>query len=105
MKRSPTGARSRLFVEVPIMSAPPPIRLSLLDLAPVSSFSLLANRRRLAGFSIGGSRGTQEMLDYCAEQNTTSDVEVMPIERIEEAYERTVKGDVRYRFVIDMKTL
>lgn len=45
------------------------------------------------------------MLDYCAEKNITSDVEVIPIERIEEAYERTIRGDVRYRFVIDMKTL
>ncbi|HYY56148.1 MAG TPA: NAD(P)-dependent alcohol dehydrogenase [Pyrinomonadaceae bacterium] len=73
--------------------------------AELHAFSLLANRRRLAGSSIGGIRETQEMLDYCAEKNITSDVEVIPIERIEEAYERTVKGDVRYRFVIDMKTL
>jgi alcohol dehydrogenase (NADP+) len=73
--------------------------------AELHAFSLLANRRRLAGSSIGGIRETQEMLDYCAERNITSDVEVIPITRIEEAYERTVKGDVRYRFVIDMKTL
>jgi uncharacterized zinc-type alcohol dehydrogenase-like protein len=71
----------------------------------LSAFSLLANRRRLAGSLIGGIRETQEMLDYCAEKNITSDVEVIPVERIEEAYERTIKGDVRYRFVIDMKTL
>jgi alcohol dehydrogenase (NADP+) len=73
--------------------------------AELQAFSLLANRRSLAGSSIGGIRETQEMLDYCAEKNITSDVEVIPIERIEEAYERTVKGDVRYRFVIDMRTL
>jgi uncharacterized zinc-type alcohol dehydrogenase-like protein len=73
--------------------------------AELEAFSVIANRRRLAGSSIGGIRETQEMLDYCAEKNITSDVEVIPIERIEEAYERTVKGDVRYRFVIDMKTL
>ncbi|HEX8139177.1 MAG TPA: NAD(P)-dependent alcohol dehydrogenase [Pyrinomonadaceae bacterium] len=73
--------------------------------AELQAFSLLANRRRLAGSSIGGIRETQEMLDYCAEKGITSDVEVIAIERIEEAYERTVKGDVRYRFVIDMKTL
>jgi alcohol dehydrogenase (NADP+) len=73
--------------------------------AELHAFSLLANRRRLAGSSIGGIRETQEMLDYCAEKNITSDVEVIPIRRIEEAYERTVKGDVRYRFVIDMETL
>ena len=71
----------------------------------LSAFSLLANRRRLAGSLIGGIRETQEMLDYCAEKNITSDVEVIPIKQIEEAYERTIKGDVRYRFVIDMKTL
>ncbi len=61
--------------------------------------------RRLAGSSIGGIRETQEMLDHCAEKNITSDVEVIPIERIEGAYERTVKSDVRHRCVIDMKTL
>ena len=71
----------------------------------LSAFSLLANRRRLAGSLIGGIRETQEMLDYCAEKNITSDVEVISIKQIEEAYERTIKGDVRYRFVIDMKTL
>jgi alcohol dehydrogenase (NADP+) len=73
--------------------------------AELSAFSVVANRRRLAGSSIGGIRETQEMLDYCAEKNITSDVEVIPVERLEEAYERTIKGDVRYRFVIDMKTL
>ena len=71
----------------------------------LDAFSIVANRRRLAGSSIGGIRETQEMLDYCAEKKITSDVEVISIERIEEAYERTIKGDVRYRFVIDMKTL
>jgi len=54
---------------------------------------------------IGGIRETQEMLDYCAEHTVTSDVEVIPIKQINEAYERTIKGDVRYRFVIDMKSL
>lgn len=73
--------------------------------AELRAISLLANRRRLAGSSIGGIHETQEMLDYCAKKNITSDVEVISIERIEEAYGRTVKGDVRYRFVIDMKTL
>lgn len=71
----------------------------------VKAFSLLTNRRNLAGSMIGGIRETQEMLDYCAEKKITSDVEVIPIQRIEEAYERTIKGDVRYRFVIDMKSL
>jgi uncharacterized zinc-type alcohol dehydrogenase-like protein len=73
--------------------------------AEVAAFSLISNGRTLAGSMIGGIRETQEMLDYCAEKNITSDVEVIPIQRIEEAYERTVRGDVRYRFVIDMKSL
>src|SRR5207244_11424203 len=71
----------------------------------VRLFSLLLKRRTLAGSIIGGIRETQEMLDYCAEKNITSDVEVIPIQQVEAAWERTVKGDVRYRFVIDMQTL
>ncbi|TSA04344.1 MAG: NAD(P)-dependent alcohol dehydrogenase [Nitrospiraceae bacterium] len=71
----------------------------------VDAFSLILKRRTLAGSLIGGIRETQEMLDYCAAKNITSDVEVIPIQQVEAAYERTIKGDVRYRFVIDMKTL
>lgn len=71
----------------------------------VSAFSVITNRRTLAGSMIGGIRETQEMLDYCAEKSITADVEVIPIQQIEAAYERTIKGDVRYRFVIDMKSL
>ena len=71
----------------------------------VNAFSLITNGRTLAGSMIGGIRETQEMLDYCAAKGITSDVEVIPIQRIEEAYERTVKADVRYRFVIDMQSL
>jgi alcohol dehydrogenase (NADP+) len=71
----------------------------------VGAFALATNRRRLAGSSIGGIRETQEMLDFCAAHNITSDVEVIPIQQINEAYARTVRNDVRYRFVIDMKTL
>lgn len=71
----------------------------------VNAFSLILKRRTLAGSLIGGTRETQEMLDYCAAKNITSDVEVIPIQQVEAAYERTIKGDVRYRFVIDMKTL
>jgi alcohol dehydrogenase (NADP+) len=68
--------------------------------------NLLAQKRRtLAGSMIGGIRETQEMLDFCAEHKITSDVEVISIEQIDEAFERTVKGNVRYRFVIDMKSL
>ncbi len=73
--------------------------------AEVQAFSLITNGRSLAGSMIGSIRETQEMLDYCAEHNITSEVEVIPIQQIKEAYERTIKGDVRYRFVIDMKTL
>ena len=71
----------------------------------VHAFALISNNRSLVGSSIGGIRETQEMLDYCAANNITSDVEVIPIQNIEEAYERTIKGDVRYRFVIDMQSL
>jgi alcohol dehydrogenase (NADP+) len=71
----------------------------------VHAFSLLLKRRKLAGSVIGGIRETQEMLDYCAEEKITSDVEVIPIQQVNEAYERTLKSDVKYRFVIDMKTL
>src|SRR5215212_3975373 len=71
----------------------------------VGAFSLITNGRSLAGSMIGGIRETQEMLDYCAEKGISSDVEVIAIQKIEEAYERTVKGDVRYRFVIDIASL
>lgn len=69
------------------------------------AFPLIGRRRSLAGSLIGGIRQTQEMLDYCAEKNIAADVEVIPMDRINEAYERTVKGDVHYRFVIDLDTL
>ena len=71
----------------------------------VHAFSLIPKRRTLAGSNIGGIRETQEMLDYCAAKNIASDVEVIPMQQVEAAWERTIKGDVRYRFVIDMKTL
>ncbi len=73
--------------------------------APIHAFSLLANRRSLTGSGIGGMKETQEMLDYCAEHGIVSDIEIIPIDKINEAYERVVKSDVKYRFVIDMKTL
>jgi uncharacterized zinc-type alcohol dehydrogenase-like protein len=71
----------------------------------VHPFSVVANRRSLAGSGIGGMRETQEMLDYCAEHGIVSDVEVIPIDTINEAFERVIKSDVKYRFVIDLKTL
>lgn len=68
-------------------------------------FALLGNRRSIAGSSIGGIPETQEMLDYCAKHSITSDIELIDIANINEAYERMLKGDVKYRFVIDMATL
>jgi uncharacterized zinc-type alcohol dehydrogenase-like protein len=72
---------------------------------PVGVFSLLFRRRQLAGSIIVGIRETQEMLDFCAEHGITADVEVIPIQRINEAYDRLAKSDVKYRFVIDMASL
>lgn len=72
---------------------------------PVSSFSLIMGRRSMAGSLIGGIRETQEMLDYCAKNGVQADVEVVPVAQVNEAYERVLSGDVRYRFVLDMKTL
>ncbi len=73
--------------------------------AQVPAFNLIFQRRSLAGSLIGGLPETQEMLDYCAAHNIVSDVEVIAMKDINEAYERMMKGDVRYRFVIDMATL
>lgn len=61
--------------------------------------------KRLAGSGIGGVAETQQMLDYCAKHQIVSDVEVIPIQKINEAYERMMRGDVRYRFVIDLASL
>jgi uncharacterized zinc-type alcohol dehydrogenase-like protein len=73
--------------------------------AEVPALNLILKRRSLTGSLIGGIPETQEMLDYCAEHNIVSDVEVIDIKDINESYERMLKGDVRYRFVIDMATL
>lgn len=72
---------------------------------PVASFGLIFGRHQLAGSGIGGIRETQEMLDFCAEHGITSDVETIRIDQINEAYERLLKSDVKYRFVIDMASL
>jgi alcohol dehydrogenase (NADP+) len=72
---------------------------------PVGAFSLTARRRSIAGSQIGGIRETQEMLDFCSKHNIGSDIEVIPIQKVNEAYERVLKSDVRYRFVIDMGSL
>jgi uncharacterized zinc-type alcohol dehydrogenase-like protein len=73
--------------------------------SPILGFGLIARRRQLAGSLIGGIRETQEMLDFCAEHGITSDVELIRIQQVNEAYERLLKSDVKYRFVIDMASL
>ncbi|MCU0291054.1 MAG: NAD(P)-dependent alcohol dehydrogenase [Thermoanaerobaculaceae bacterium] len=72
---------------------------------PVAAFMLISGNRRLAGSLIGGIAETQEMLDHCAKHGIVSDIEVIPIQQINEAYERMIRGDVRYRFVIDIASL
>jgi uncharacterized zinc-type alcohol dehydrogenase-like protein len=71
----------------------------------VSVFGLIFARRSFSGSLIGGIAETQEMLDFCGKHNITSDVEVIPIQTINEAYERLAKSDVKYRFSIDMASL
>jgi alcohol dehydrogenase (NADP+) len=71
----------------------------------VASFGLIFNRRSLSGSPIGGIPETQEMLDFCGAHNITADVEVIPIQKVNEAYERLLKADVKYRFSIDMASL
>ena len=71
----------------------------------VAAFSLLFGRRSLSGSPIGGIAETQEMLDFCGDHNVTADVEVVPIQKVNEAYERLLKSDVKYRFSIDMASL
>jgi uncharacterized zinc-type alcohol dehydrogenase-like protein len=73
--------------------------------AQIPAFNLIFQRRSIGGSLIGGLPETQEMLDYCAEHNIVSDVEVIAMKDINEAYERMLNGDVRYRFVIDMQSL
>ena len=72
---------------------------------PVTAFSFLMGRRSLSGSAIGGVRETQEMLDFCADHGITSDIELIPIQQINQAYDRLLKSDVKYRFVIDMASL
>jgi alcohol dehydrogenase (NADP+) len=72
---------------------------------PVAAFGLLFGRKSVSGSPIGGLPETQEMLDFCGDHNITSDVEVIPIQKVDEAYERLLKSDVKYRFSIDMASL
>jgi alcohol dehydrogenase (NADP+) len=71
----------------------------------VSAFALIYGRRSLSGSPIGGIAETQEMLDFCDKHNITADVEVIPIQKVNEAYERMLRSDVKYRFSIDMASL
>jgi uncharacterized zinc-type alcohol dehydrogenase-like protein len=72
---------------------------------PIAAFNLIFGRHSLAGSGIGGIRETQEMLDFCADNGITADIEVIKIQQINDAYQRLAKGDVKYRFVIDMASL
>jgi uncharacterized zinc-type alcohol dehydrogenase-like protein len=81
-----------------LVGAPP-------EAIPIEAFSLIHRRRQLAGSLIGGIAETQEMLDFCAERGITCDIEMISIDKINEAYERMLKSDVKYRFVIDLATL
>src|SRR6266480_5603899 len=72
---------------------------------PVTAFNLLLPRRNFAGSAIGGIAETQEMLDFCAAHGIVSDIEMIPMQKINEAWDRLLKQDVRYRFVIDMASL
>ena len=71
----------------------------------MAAFSLLMPRRSFAGSAIGGIAETQEMLDFCAKHAIASDIEIIPIQKINDAWDRLLKQDVRYRFVIDMASL
>jgi uncharacterized zinc-type alcohol dehydrogenase-like protein len=84
--------------EMTLVGAPP-------EAMPLNSFSLIFGRHKLGGSLIGGIRETQEMLDYCARKKILSDIELIPGNKINEAYERTLRSDVKYRFVIDCKSL
>lgn len=72
---------------------------------PVAAFSVIMGRRSFAGSMIGGIAETQEMLDFCGQHNITADIEMINIQQVNDAYERLLKGDVKYRFVIDMASL
>ena len=71
----------------------------------IAAFPLIFRRRSFSGSLIGGIKETQEMLDFCGEHDITADVEVIPIQKVNEAYDRMVKSDVKYRFSIDMGSL
>ena len=88
----------RPFGTMAVVGVPP-------EAVPVHAFSLITGNRRLVGSLIGGIAETQEMLDFCASRGVSAEVEVIPMQAINEAYERMMRGDVRYRFVIDLASL
>jgi uncharacterized zinc-type alcohol dehydrogenase-like protein len=77
----------------------------LTDTEPLAGVSVIIGRKSVAGSAIGGLAETQEMMDFCAEHGIVSDVEVVQIQGVNKAYERLLKNDVKYRFVIDMASL
>ena len=95
---TPTSTCSTATAHITLVGAPPkPL--------PVSAFGLIVGRHSLSGSNIGGIPETQEMLDFCGAHNITTDVEIIPIQKVNEAYERMLKSDVKYRFSIDMASL
>ena len=87
------------------MAATPAICHGVKQPPTINMFGLITKRASIAGSMIGGMVETQQMLDYCAQHDIVSDVEVIPIQQINEAFERMLRQDVKYRFVIDMSTL
>lgn len=98
MDLTPYVSSLRLDGTMVLLGVPP-------EAPQLHAFNLISKRRRIAGSLIGGIQETQEMLDFCAEHNVMSDVEVIRMDYINEAYERMMKSDVKYRFVIDLATL
>ena len=104
---SPAGAAAPVVAQAPAPPSPIGATVSIVPEkpAPIAAFNLIMKRRSLAGSAIGGIRETQEMLDFCSEHGITADVEMIRIQQVNEAYERLLKGDVKYRFVIDNASL
>ena len=104
-RRLRRSRHQRLSQPAPPRRQPYPCRRAAQSLSPVAAFGLIVRRRSLSGSTIGGIAETQEMLDFCGQHNITADVEVIPIQKVNEAYERLLKSDVKYRFSIDMASL
>jgi D-arabinose 1-dehydrogenase-like Zn-dependent alcohol dehydrogenase len=101
------GSVTQTYIPFAVNGLAPNIHVYLATAEPLSLSvgSLIYGRRSLSGSLIGGIKETQEMLDFCGEHNVTADIELIPIQKINEAYDRLVKSDVKYRFVIDMASL